>query len=170
MLISEDYLRLQRELHGNNPRYGAASVKFAGAVQDLIKTNRPKTALDYGAGKRLLRSAITGVDLSEYDPCVAGIAEPPNDEFDMVCCIDVLEHVEPDCVDAVLSDIARLTRRFAFLTIHTGPAGKFLSDGRNAHLTQKPIEWWEQRISQHFHMLYVRHVAGKTYSVEAWKA
>jgi hypothetical protein len=30
----------------------------------------------------------------------------------------------------------------AFITIHTGPAMKTLPDGRNAHLTQQPMEWW----------------------------
>ena len=33
-----------------------------------------------------------------------------------------------------------------FFTIHTGKAGKTLSDGRNAHLIQQPAEWWLPKI------------------------
>lgn len=107
--------------------------------------------------------------VDEYDPGIPDIAMLPQNAADMLCCIDVLEHVEPDCIDDVLADIARLTGRFAFLTIHTGPAGKFLSDGRNAHLIQRPIDWWEAKLNPHFFMLYVSRVSATTYSVEAWK-
>ena len=60
----------------------------------------------------------------------------------MVACIDVLEHIEPQCLDSVLDHLAALTEGVAFLSIHTGPAVKVLSDGRNAHLTQEPMMWW----------------------------
>lgn len=168
MLITEGYRALQQELH-QNARYGAASMKFAPTVQVLIDKHHPATLLDYGAGKRLLRTAITGVVVDEYDPGIPDIATTPQRAADMLCCIDVLEHIEPDCLDYVLADIARLTGRFAFLTIHTGPAGKFLGDGRNAHLIQRPIDWWEAKLHPHFFMLYVGRVSATTYSVEAWK-
>lgn len=60
----------------------------------------------------------------------------------MVACIDVLEHIEPDYLEGVLSDLKRLCEGVAFLSIHTGPALKVLSDGRNAHLIQEPMMWW----------------------------
>jgi hypothetical protein len=60
----------------------------------------------------------------------------------MVACIDVLEHIEPLCLKAVLDHLKALTEGLIFLTVHTGHAVKTLSDGRNAHLTQKPLTWW----------------------------
>jgi hypothetical protein len=60
----------------------------------------------------------------------------------MVCCIDVLEHIEPEYLDNVLDHLATLTEAVALLSIHTGPAVKTLTDGRNAHLTQQPMDWW----------------------------
>jgi hypothetical protein len=32
--------------------------------------------------------------------------------------------------------------KIGFFTIATKPARKFLNDGRNAHLIQKPSSWW----------------------------
>jgi hypothetical protein len=60
----------------------------------------------------------------------------------MVACIDVLEHVEPDLIDNVMDDIASLAEGVVFISFDTGPAMKTLSDGRNAHLIQQPLEWW----------------------------
>ena len=64
----------------------------------------------------------------------------------MVCCIDVLEHIEPDLLDNVLDHLCSLTEIVAFLTIHTGPAAKFLPDGRNAHINQQPMSYWLPKI------------------------
>jgi len=34
-----------------------------------------------------------------------------------------------------------------------GPAGKVLSDGRNAHLIQKPLSWWLPKLCERFEIL-----------------
>ena len=68
----------------------------------------------------------------------------------MVACIDVLEHIEPLYLDSVLDDLKRLAEGIAFLSVHTGPAIKVLSDGRNAHLIQQPMEWWLPKIWERF--------------------
>lgn len=153
MLITDEYQREQRLMH-RNPKYGAASKKFAGHVAALIHEVRPRSILDYGAGKCALRQAlgraINGIGYREYDPGVKAISRRPPGLFDLICCIDVLEHIEPDCLDDVLSHLRSKAGKLAFLTIHTGPAGKFLSDGRNAHLIQKPIEWWVDMVRQRF--------------------
>lgn len=68
----------------------------------------------------------------------------------MVACIDVLEHIEPDCLEAVLDDLRRLTEGVLFASVHTGPAFKTLSDGRNAHLTQQSAGWWLPKFCERF--------------------
>lgn len=153
-LITTDYAREQRRLH-KNERYGRASLKWAPMVSTQILAHDPRTILDYGAGKGNLAiglgpTILDGRMLVEYDPGVKRIATLPAGEFDMVCCIDVLEHIEPECLDSVLDALRDKTGGIAFLTIHTGPAGKFLSDGRNAHLIQKPITWWRKRLEKRF--------------------
>ena len=74
----------------------------------------------------------------------------------MVACIDVLEHIEPAYLTGVLDDLKRLTEGVAFLSIHTGPAVKVLSDGRNAHLIQQPMEWWLPQIWERFDLQTVQ--------------
>ncbi len=75
------------------------------------------------------------------DPCIPEYADPPP-PCDLVYCGDVLEHVEPDCLNAVLNDLRRLTLKAVLLVICTGPAAKTLQDGRNAHLIQEGPRWW----------------------------
>lgn len=148
-LITEGYRAEQQRLHdaGN---YGTAALQWGEYVSALIEKLQVSTLLDYGCGSKrsLLKVMETDRDVlyQGYDPAVAAYsAKAP---ADLVCCIDVLEHIEPELLDNVLDDLAALSRPWAFLTIHTGPAAKVLSDGRNAHLTQKPPEWWLPRIMQ----------------------
>jgi uncharacterized membrane protein YkvA (DUF1232 family) len=40
--------------------------------------------------------------------------------------------------------------------VYTGPAKKILSDGRNAHLIQEPIEWWLPRFGERFDLIHAQ--------------
>lgn len=68
----------------------------------------------------------------------------------MVACIDVLEHVEPAHLSDVLDHLEELTELILFASIATGPAAKKLSDGRNAHLIQQPMEFWLPKLWERF--------------------
>lgn len=155
--ISEEYRRLQQELH-QNPNYGVASLAFAPLVANLIRQTGVRSLSDYGAGKQnlikgLAQAGITGLDYRPYDPAFPAYGEPQ--AADLVCCIDVLEHIEPDLLDNVLAELGRITTRLGFFSIHMGPAGKVLSDGRNAHLIQKPSSWWLPKLAQHFEIVHL---------------
>ena len=89
-----------------------------------------------------------------YDPVFPEYGDPR--EADLVCCIDVLEHVEPNYLKAVLKDLSRITIKAGLFTIHTGPAGKNLPDGRNAHLIQKPSSWWLPQLCEHFEIAHLQ--------------
>ncbi len=65
---------------------------------------------------------------------------------DLIVCSDVLEHVEPDKIDAVLSHIFQISGMGAYVVIATRPANAILPDGRNAHLIVKPSAWWIDKI------------------------
>jgi hypothetical protein len=150
--ISDAYLLEQIKLH-ENPNYGTASIQFSPMMAELISHLKPRTLTDYGAGKQNLKLAldrmnITGYDYQPYDPAFPHYGEPL--QGDLVCCIDVLEHIEPDLLDNVLAHLAELIVKAGFFTVHTGPAGKKLSDGRNAHLIQQPTSWWLPRLCRFF--------------------
>lgn len=109
--------------------------------------------LDYGCGHRLsLRETLKptrAIRYQAYDPAVPEYSGEP-EPSEMVVCIDVLEHIEPELLDNVLDHLESLTKRVLFATIATGPAGKNLPDGRNAHLIQKPSEWWIPKFVERF--------------------
>lgn len=156
--ISDAYLRMQQKLH-ELPNYGIASLAFAHVVADVIREGKIKSVTDYGAGKQNLlkgleKEGVTGFAYAPYDPAFPEYGLPRPSE--LVCCIDVLEHIEPELLENVIKELASLTQRFGFFSIHLGPAGKVLEDGRNAHLIQQPKEWWLTQLNPYFE---VRHVA-----------
>lgn len=168
-LISEEYRAQQQALH-ENPDYGLASVHYAPLVSQIVNTLGVHHLLDYGAGKcRLFENlkADHKLKLQAYDPGVEKLSSAPV-PAEMVTCIDVLEHIEPELLDNVLDDLARLTEVVAFLTIHTGPAVKVLPDGRNAHLTQQPLEWWLPKIWERFDLHSVQVTGEHAFYVVAY--
>ena len=86
-----------------------------------------------------------------YDPCVPEYAKEPV-ASQMVACCDVLEHIEPDMIDGVLDHLQRLTEQVGFFSINTTNAMKTLPDGRNAHILQRPPEWWLGKIMERFEL------------------
>jgi hypothetical protein len=150
--ISESYRELQKQLH-ENPHYGEASLVFAEVVKRIFEKIKAKSISDYGAGKcnlklGLERNGLTDFDYYPYDPAFPEYGPPR--AADLTCCIDVLEHIEPEYLENVLQDLQKITVRFGFFTIATGPAMKILTDGRNAHLIQQPSSWWLERLEKSF--------------------
>lgn len=153
-LISDAYKAQQEEMHSMY-EYGTASKKYAPLVTEIINRLEIGHMLDYGCGKstNLLKSIKPDHKLKYqgYDPGVPAFSSPPV-PAELVACIDVLEHIEPDMLDNVLDHIASLTEAVAILTVHCGPAAKKLPDGRNAHLIQEPMEWWMPKLAARFHI------------------
>jgi hypothetical protein len=77
-----------------------------------------------------------------YDPAIESFSQLPS-PADLVICWDVLEHVEPNCLDSVLAHIKSLAIKSVYLVIATrADSSKLLPDGRNPHLIVKPAQWW----------------------------
>jgi hypothetical protein len=157
-LISEKYRSMQQELH-QNPNYGVASLMFAPIVAKVATALGAKSISDYGAGKCNLRKGLNEAGLNKfeyypYDPAFPQYGDPL--PADLVCCIDVLEHIEPDHLENVLKSLADITRNIGFFSIHTGAAIKILPDGRNAHLIQEPSSWWLKRLVKYFEIVQLQ--------------
>lgn len=151
MLISTEYQKQQEKLH-ENENYGVASVQYAPLISEICNNLGVTHLLDYGAGKMRLFQNLKvkhKMTLQAYDPGIEKLSATPV-PAEMVACIDVLEHIEPQFLDEVLDDLVRLTEVIGVFTIHTGPAVKVLDDGRNAHLTQQPLEWWLPKLWERF--------------------
>ena len=133
VLLTEGYRQLNSELHRRDPHYGTTGRRYVEAIRSLALRHSVRTILDYGCGKRDLWKALySEFDVRNFDPAIPEFAIPP-EPADLVACIDVLEHVEPEFLETVLRDLARVTIKLAFFTIATRPAGKQLADGTNCH-------------------------------------
>lgn len=155
LLISEEYRKMQQQLH-KNPDYGVASVHYAPLVAEVLESVGAKELLDYGAGKGRLGISLKQhlrrpLSIRHYDPAIPECSAPP-EPCGFVACIDVLEHIEPGLLDNVLDDLQRVTLGVGVFTVHTGAAGKFLPDGRNAHLIQQPPAWWLPKFMDRFEL------------------
>lgn len=147
MLISPGYLEQNRILHGR-PTYGAGGHQYRTLLEKLIVDNRIISILDYGCGKGTLKKTLGRrfpfIAVQNYDPVT--FPEDPH-PAELVVCTDVLEHIEPECLESVLGHLKSLTTKVAFFSICTRAAQKCLPDGRNAHLIIRPSSWWRKQLS-----------------------
>lgn len=139
MRYTPEYEALQRQLH-EDASYGTSGHKHANYIVQLAKQLGTRDILDYGRGKGTLAKSLPW-RIQEYDPFVPGYDSDPQ-PADLVVCSDVLEHIEPECVESVLEHLYELTNKALFVDVACRPAKKTLADGRNAHLIQwSPSEW-----------------------------
>lgn len=156
-----------KHLHESDPNYSLPSgysargtlkseMKLPWALKSIYPKFAIQTFLDYGCGKNGLISLLKGcrdfssIDFRSYDPAVAEYADKPKGSFDIVTCIDVMEHISRGEISQVLGEISGLTRGFFFFAIDLIPAEKCLDDRRNAHILLAPGDWWCQQISAQF--------------------
>ena len=156
MLISENYKNLNSELHESDPAFGSSKHNFEffkSSIIQLIDATNPQSVLDYGCGKAVMLEALKGQYSDRtfvgYDPAIVEFQDDPP-PCDFVYCLDVLEHVEPEHLDSVLSHIGSKVENTLFCAIATIPAKKILQDGRNAHLIVQNKEWWLATLEKYF--------------------
>ena len=160
-VISEEQRRLNRQLHKTSNNFGnrADGAGLGGnldtALNRMHELGICNSVIDYGTGKGLLVRRLReklpkSINVEGYDPAVDEWMKRPSKPSDILVCLDVLEHIEMNSIDAVLNDIRNLTTNFCYLVIDLQPAVKKLADGRNAHILLAPPEWWVSRIAQIF--------------------
>lgn len=144
MRITPAYLEEQKRLHASPRGYGANGDKWADTVEHVAREmGKIDAILDYGCGQNTLAAALAarGFKTRSYDPAIPAFDHEPA-PADLVVCTDVLEHVEIESMPAVLSHLAQLCRRKLFVVISLVETSKTLSDGRQAHITLRPVETW----------------------------
>ena len=140
-----------------NPVVRRLMDNFHGNLDELWTKADPGTVLDVGCGEgvltrewaeRLDNGRIVGIDL--HDPKLQAewaTRQRPNleyraeeatnlsfadDEFEMACAIEVLEHV-PD-PGRTLSEMARVARRWLLVSVPREPLWRILNMARGAYL------------------------------------
>ena len=145
-LISPSYRAINIKLH-EEASYGTSGRLHCKDVDEFAAWLGVKTILDYGCGKRFLGFYLMahGWKVENYDPGIPYLSKSP-EPADLVTCTDVLEHIEPEHLDAVLDDIKRLARMAVYFAISTRESRRILPDGRNAHLIVQTERWWLEQL------------------------
>lgn len=124
---------------------------------DLIRTVSPKTVLEVGLGEGVVADhlkrkgiKVTTVDIAEdlQPDVVASVTDMPfkEGEFDVVLAAEILEHIRFEDVPKALSEIARVARTHAVISIpHPGYVFSFVFKlpllPRTALLLKIPFFW-----------------------------
>jgi 2-polyprenyl-3-methyl-5-hydroxy-6-metoxy-1,4-benzoquinol methylase len=140
-----------------NPVVRRLMGRFHGDLDELWTKAAPESILDVGCGEgvlthewaeRLGDGRIVGIDLHdpklhaewqtrtrpnlEYRAEEATLLSFGDDEFDMACAIEVLEHV-PD-PEQTLSEMMRVARRWLLVSVPREPLWRMLNMARGAYL------------------------------------
>ena len=162
-MITEEYRQQLEQLHVQRDDFGRSGSQWAHACVNLCAVLETNDVLDYGCGKAELNLSLP-FDVKCYDPAIYKYRDAP-EPADLVFCTDVLEHIEPEQLDAVIADLVRVTKRLGVFAIHIGPAKKTLPDGRNAHLIQRPGKWWKNKLERSFDVRDEQMVNPMTYLI-----
>jgi len=146
-LFTQAHIEKNKRLHDENPVYGVSLDKYVAIVLALAKALKTTSVLDYGCGKGYLGKNLP-FPIWEYDPAIDGKQLPPR-PADIVLCTHVLEHIEPECLDAVLADLARCTKQVCYMVICLVPAKKTFYDGTNTHLIVHGEKWWKDKLKNY---------------------
>lgn len=135
---------------------------------EVLQPDLGETLNDYGSGPARAtkwfseKGLITiGVDIAsnaaETDVLVMmaplwDMPSVPNSDY--AYCCDVMEHIPPEKVDDVLSQIAGKTRKAAFFRIACRPdvMGPKLV-GEPLHLTIEQGDWWKAKMASHWSLV-----------------
>jgi len=134
-------------------------LKFFGDVADgIVRDLHPSSSLDAGCALGFLVEALRkrgvdawGIDISEYaisevdesvrDRCnVASLSEPLPRRYDLITCIEVVEHVPPEETDRVIANLCEATDR---ILLSTTPQDY----GEPTHLNVQPPEAWSAALA-----------------------
>ena len=132
---------------------------FFGRIAERIVTElRPTSVLDAGCAMGMLVEALHargvdawGIDISEYaiskvapevaDRCrVGSLTDPLDGRFDLVTCIEVLEHMPSDDSYVALKNLCHASDRILFSSSPNDYA-------EPSHVNVRPPEWWSAQFA-----------------------
>jgi 2-polyprenyl-3-methyl-5-hydroxy-6-metoxy-1,4-benzoquinol methylase len=147
-LASDSYAAQLKKLHSDSQSFGVGNVtaKHYPSIKNVIQKRSFGSVLDYGCGKghfiQYAKENMPGLRVEGFDVASDQYAVLPSGKFDVVVCLDVMEHVEFGALSNVLGEIRDRTGEVFICSVANYPAGKTLPDGRNAHVTQMPFGYW----------------------------
>lgn len=149
MKLIEDY----KQLHKEGKFAGGTLLVFKDRIGNIIRFHNAKTVLDYGAGKGVgwynhHLDEEWNVTATLYEPAVPDMSKKPEGKFDVVLCVDVVEHVPEDEIPGLLNQLFEYAKKAVVVTFCNRPAKKDLPiSGGNVHITQRNRHWWEEQMN-----------------------
>jgi SAM-dependent methyltransferase len=147
-------------------------LKFFGGVADgIVRELRPASVLDAGCAMGFLVEALrergvdaSGIDVSEFaisqvdesvrEHCsVASLTEPLPRRYDLIVCIEVLEHIPAAEAGAAIASLCAATDR---LLLSSTPDDY----GEATHLNVQPPEAWSEALAREGFVREVERDAG----------
>lgn len=153
--IGGDYVKKDKSFNG------ISTIPYATIIKKIININNFTNLLDYRCGKAEFYEKnfisnnveypslkkLWGVDIDLYDPCYIKYSNlNEHKKYDIVICIDVLEHIPEEDISSVLNLISSLTNKYIFLNVSCNEAVALLPNGENAHINIKEPQWWYEKI------------------------
>jgi len=150
-----------RKRKPNDAYDGKSTLIYAKLIKDIITKNEIKSMLVYGCGKGfyyenpsnsygLKISSLRNyweIDIDLYDPCYEKNSFlDKNKKFDLVICVDVLEHIPAVDINWVLEEIINKAKKYVFINVACHPAIALLPNGKNAHINLNTPNWWHEKI------------------------
>lgn len=163
-LISNDYRSQNKLCHEQDKGFGSNGRRWAPLVVEKVQEFLSQTqtiqkvrVLDYGCGQNLLyRELATNhqeifklIEFVSYDPAVPKFIKTPKKYHNFVICTDVLEHVEPDKLDAVIDHLFTLSLNGIFINVPYRLGNRTLPNGSPCHKTVKDAIWWMAKIHKY---------------------
>lgn len=154
-VISEDYRQLIAD-ETKRP-WGGAVIGSVPRIYNYAKQHDCTSVLDYGSGKSDFLKSLNesfpehGLQINQYEPARPEFSmDPP--VSDMTICVDVLEHIEPDKIDAVLEHIYERTNKIFYFKICLVASHNTFPDGTNLHLIIEDADFWQNKLIKHWEL------------------
>tara|TARA_X000000368_G_scaffold414855_1_gene405482 strand:- start:1138 stop:1812 length:675 start_codon:yes stop_codon:yes gene_type:complete len=141
--------------------HGGSTREFAKVIKKIIEKNQIKNMLDYGCGKGFFYDnsfylkdekieplkKFWNIDIDLYDPCYKKYSHLSTDKiYDLIICIDVLEHVPRQDINWLLNKIFAISKKYVFINLACYYSNALLPDGSNAHINVNDKNWWFDKI------------------------
>lgn len=137
-----------------------------------MKGKHYENIIDIGVGRGQLIKTVTntypfistvGIDINRYSDfdfdkfyemnlstiALSDIDKIINDNmgrFDLLTCLDVLEHIDEKDIDNVLYFLSQLSDNFIFTIANHSD----IVDGIELHLIQKDLKWWKKQLNKYY--------------------
>lgn len=142
------FIEQHRQMHKIWKRFkGHSLVEHIPQIDQLMEEHGCRTILDYGCGKAQYWPATWNV--TGYDPAYEPYSQKPIDKYDMVICVDVMEHIPESATAQTLEEIFQYSKKWVFLVISTHTSDKRMPDGNSCHVNVKSQQWWQEQLSQY---------------------